>query len=70
MTRDMKEQNYMIGRNKNKNMLEQKPKEQKHMFGRKQKKHYHVTAWNKNSNTLQQNKCSKRNKQHADRNKR
>jgi hypothetical protein len=26
MTRDMNEENHMIGRNKNKNMLEQKPK--------------------------------------------
>jgi hypothetical protein len=29
MTRDMKEQNHMIVRNKNKNTMEQKPKEQK-----------------------------------------
>jgi hypothetical protein len=52
----MKEQKHMLGRNKNKKMLEQKGKEQKlkeqkHMNRRKQKIHYYigttyVTAWN------------------------
>jgi hypothetical protein len=59
MTRDMKEQNHMIGRNKNKNMLEQKPKEQKHMIGKQQIQYHigttYVTAWNINNNTLEQN---------------
>jgi hypothetical protein len=44
----VKEQKHMIGRNKNKNMLEQKVKEQKlkeqkHMKGRNKNK----TCWNK-----------------------
>jgi hypothetical protein len=48
MNRDMKEQKHMIGRNKNKNMLEQKVKEQKlkeqkNMIGRNKNK----TCWNK-----------------------
>jgi hypothetical protein len=50
MTRDMKEQNHMIGRKKNKNMLEQKTKEQPLL---EQKPHHRLekkqnTCWNKN----------------------